>query len=26
MSYATSDEVIVKGVARLANFCRGLKA
>jgi aspartate aminotransferase len=26
MSYATSDEVIVKGIARLANFCRGLKA
>jgi aspartate aminotransferase len=25
MSYATSDEVIVKGLARLANFCRGLK-
>jgi aspartate aminotransferase len=26
MSYATSDEVIEKGIARLANFCRGLKA
>jgi aspartate aminotransferase len=26
MSYATSDEIIVKGVARLANFCKGLKA
>jgi aspartate aminotransferase len=26
MSYATSDEIIDKGVARLANFCRGLKA
>jgi aspartate aminotransferase len=26
MSYATSDEVIVKGIARLANFCKGLKA
>ncbi len=25
MSYATSDETIVKGLARLANFCRGLK-
>jgi aspartate aminotransferase len=26
MSYATGDEVIVKGIARLANFCRSLKA
>ena len=26
MSYATSDEIIVKGLARLANFCRSLKA
>jgi aspartate aminotransferase len=26
LSYATSDEVIVKGVARLANFCKSLKA
>jgi aspartate aminotransferase len=26
MSYATSDETIVKGVARLASFCGGLKA
>jgi aspartate aminotransferase len=26
MSYATSDEIIAKGVARLANFCKGLKA
>jgi aspartate aminotransferase len=26
MSYATSDEIIVKGIARLANFCRSLKA
>ena len=26
MSYATGDEVIVKGIARLANFCRRLKA
>jgi aspartate aminotransferase len=26
MSYATSDEVITKGIARLANFCKGLKA
>jgi aspartate aminotransferase len=26
MSYATGDETIVKGLARLANFCRGLKA
>jgi aspartate aminotransferase len=25
LSYATSDEIIVKGVARLANFCKGLK-
>jgi aspartate aminotransferase len=25
MSYATSDETIRKGLARLANFCRGLK-
>jgi aspartate aminotransferase len=24
MSYATSDETIVKGIERLANFCRGL--
>jgi aspartate aminotransferase len=26
MSYATSDEIIVMGIARLANFCRSLKA
>ena len=26
MSYATSDEVITKGLERLAAFCRGLKA
>jgi aspartate aminotransferase len=26
MSYATSDETIQKGAARLANFCRSLKA
>jgi aspartate aminotransferase len=26
MSYATSDEVIAKGIVRLANFCKGLKA
>jgi aspartate aminotransferase len=26
LSYATSDEIISKGVARLANFCRALKA
>ncbi len=26
LSYATSDEVITKGVARLANFCKSLKA
>ena len=26
LSYATSDEIIVKGTARLANFCGGLKA
>ncbi|HEY4990164.1 MAG TPA: aminotransferase class I/II-fold pyridoxal phosphate-dependent enzyme, partial [Opitutaceae bacterium] len=26
LSYATSDEIITKGVARLAHFCRGLKA
>jgi aspartate aminotransferase len=26
MSYATSDEVITKGIARLAKFCKGLKA
>ncbi len=26
MSYATSDEIIVKGIDRLANFCKGLKA
>jgi aspartate aminotransferase len=26
MSYATSDETIVKGVARLAEFCKGLKS
>ncbi|HEY1792585.1 MAG TPA: pyridoxal phosphate-dependent aminotransferase [Opitutaceae bacterium] len=26
MSYATNDEIITKGVERLANFCRGLKA
>ena len=25
MSYATSDETIRKGLARLANFCKGLK-
>jgi aspartate aminotransferase len=25
MSYATSDETIVKGVTRLANFCKALK-
>jgi aspartate aminotransferase len=25
MSYATSDETITKGIARLANFCRSLK-
>jgi aspartate aminotransferase len=25
MSYATSDEIITKGIARLANFCKGLK-
>jgi aspartate aminotransferase len=25
LSYATSDEIIVKGVARLANFCKSLK-
>jgi aspartate aminotransferase len=25
LSYATSDEIIAKGVARLANFCKGLK-
>jgi aspartate aminotransferase len=24
LSYATSDEIIAKGVARLANFCKGL--
>jgi aspartate aminotransferase len=26
LSYATSDETITKGIARLANFCKGLKA
>jgi aspartate aminotransferase len=26
ISYATSDEIIAKGVARLANFCRTLRA
>jgi aspartate aminotransferase len=26
ISYATSDEIIAKGVARLANFCRKLRA
>ena len=26
MSYATSDETITRGAARLASFCRGLKA
>ncbi len=26
LSYATSDAIITKGVARLANFCKGLKA
>jgi aspartate aminotransferase len=26
MSYATSDEVITRGIARLANFCGSLKA
>ena len=26
LSYATSDEIIIKGLARLANFCRALKA
>jgi aspartate aminotransferase len=26
LSYATSDETIVKGLARLANFCKGLKS
>jgi aspartate aminotransferase len=26
MSYATSDEIIVKGIDRLANFCKSLKA
>ncbi len=25
LSYATSDEIILKGVARLAEFCAGLK-
>ncbi|HEY5228005.1 MAG TPA: pyridoxal phosphate-dependent aminotransferase [Opitutaceae bacterium] len=25
LSYATSDEIITKGIARLANFCKGLK-
>ncbi len=25
LSYATSDEIITKGVARIANFCRSLK-
>ena len=26
LSYATSDAIITKGIARLANFCKGLKA
>jgi len=26
LSYATSDEIIAKGISRLANFCRALKA
>jgi len=26
LSYATSDEIITKGLSRLANFCRSLKA
>jgi aspartate aminotransferase len=26
LSYATSDEIITKGIARLANFCKALKA
>jgi aspartate aminotransferase len=26
LSYATSDEIITKGIARLADFCKGLKA
>ena len=26
LSYATSDEIITKGAARLAKFCKGLKA
>jgi aspartate aminotransferase len=26
LSYATSDEIITKGIARLANFCGSLKA
>ena len=26
LSYATSDEIITKGIGRLANFCRSLKA
>jgi aspartate aminotransferase len=26
LSYATSDEIITKGIARLANFCKRLKA
>jgi aspartate aminotransferase len=26
LSYATSDEIITKGAARLANFCKSLKA
>jgi aspartate aminotransferase len=26
ISYATSDEIIAKGIARLANFCRRLRA
>ncbi|MEY4005708.1 MAG: hypothetical protein RLZZ221_1804, partial [Verrucomicrobiota bacterium] len=25
LSYATSDEIIAKGVARLAAFCAGLR-
>ena len=25
LSYATSDEIIAKGIARLANFCKTLK-
>ena len=26
LSYATSDEIILKGIARLARFCANLKA